>query len=183
MVLQSAGPAPAPCAGTIVTLKPLFRTVAPVVRSTDRNGAVPSGQIAVHFDRAGSAAEAVEWYARAAESSQRLYAHAEAVAALWRALELVPSLPAGVDRDELELRLLSVLPAPLVSVEGYLSRRVTEVHARALELTRALDVELEPPFVRSLALASLARGDFAAARAFGGEIRARARRARAVDGR
>ncbi|HLE99851.1 MAG TPA: AAA family ATPase [Gaiellaceae bacterium] len=134
-----------------------------------------SGRIAAHYDRAGAAEEAVAWYGKAAEAAQRLHANRDAVRLLERALELVRELPAAPERQALELRLLTALPAPLV-VEGYFSERVVEVHHRALELVEELEVEAEPPLVRSLALASLARGDFEAARGFGDEIRARARR-------
>jgi DNA-binding SARP family transcriptional activator len=132
-----------------------------------------SGQIAAHYDRAGVAGDAVGWYARAAEAAQRLHANADAVRSLERALELARGLPAGTARAVLELRLLTALPAPLVAVEGYLSDRVAAVHERALDLAGTLGVEPEAPLVRSLALASLARGDFEAARAFGEQLRAR----------
>ena len=135
-----------------------------------------SAQLASHYDRAAAADEAVRWYSSAAEAAQRLHANAEAVRLLERALELARGMHAGTDRAELELRLLTALPAPLVAVEGYLSDRLTAVHERAPELAGALGVEPEAPLVRSLALASLARGDFEAARAFGEQLRARGER-------
>jgi hypothetical protein len=51
-----------------------------------------------------------------------------------------------------------------------------EVHERALALARSLGGELEAPLIRSLALASLARGDFEAGREFGQQLRARGER-------
>jgi DNA-binding SARP family transcriptional activator len=135
-----------------------------------------SGHIAVHYDRAGERAEALTWYKRAAETAQRLHAHADAVRYLERARQLVPDLPHGFQRVRIELELLTALPAPLVAVEGYHSTHVTAVHERALELTRELAVEPEPPLVRSLALASLSRADFAAAQRLGEQLRARAER-------
>lgn len=153
-----------------------------VARSLERSRAgdvdAVSGQIAVHFDRAGLAGDAVAWYVQAAEAAQRLHASADAVRLLERALELVQRLPASTDRAVLELRLLTALPAPLVVVEGYSSDRMAAVHERGLELAGALGVEPEAPLVRSLALASLTRGDFEAARAFGEQLRARGDRER-----
>lgn len=135
-----------------------------------------SGQIAAHYDRAGVTGHAVASYVRAAEAAQRLHANADAVRSLERALELTRDLSVGTDRAQFELHLLTALPAPLVAVEGYLSDRVTAVHERALELAGALGVEPEAPLLRSLALASLARGDFDAAGAFGEQLRARGER-------
>jgi DNA-binding SARP family transcriptional activator len=135
-----------------------------------------SGQIAAHYEAAGAIDEAIDWHVRAAEAAQRLHANRDAVHSLERALGLVGGVPAGAQRDSRELGLLTQLPVPLVAVEGYLSGRVTDVHERALALARALGVEPEPPLVRSLALATLTRGDFQGARPFGEQLRARAER-------
>jgi DNA-binding SARP family transcriptional activator/tetratricopeptide (TPR) repeat protein len=137
-----------------------------------------SGQIAAHHEAAGSADEAIAWYLRAAGAAQRLHASGEAVRSLERALGLVLQLPESSERDPLELRLLTKLPAPLLAVEGYFSARIAEVHERAIELAQALGVDLEPPLIRSLALASLARGEFQAGHEFGAQLRARGERER-----
>jgi DNA-binding SARP family transcriptional activator/tetratricopeptide (TPR) repeat protein len=138
-------------------------------------GAV-SGEIATHYEAAGAAESAIAWHVKAAEAAQGLHASAGAVRSLERALDLALELPAGRERDELELTTLTQLPAPLVAVEGYLSERVAQVHERALSLAGALGTEPEAPLVRSLALANLARGDFDAARGFGERLRDRAQR-------
>jgi len=135
-----------------------------------------SGLLAVHYDRAGAPGEAVTWSLRAAEAAQRLHANAEAVGRLERALELTRALPGGPGRDARELAVLGALPAALVGVEGYGSDRVVELQGRARALAERLGVEPEAPLVRSLALASLTRGDFVAARAYAEELRARGER-------
>src|SRR5581483_6938072 len=132
-----------------------------------------SGQIAGHYDRAGGAGEAVPWYARAAEEALRLHAHAEAVRLLDRALVLLHTLPPTTERDARELEILTALPASLLAVEGYGSRRYADIHRRAGELAHRLGVEPAPPILRSLALASLSTGDFNAAREAGEHLRAR----------
>ncbi len=68
------------------------------------------------------------------------------------------------------------LPAPLLSLEGYASERMTRVHARALRLAGQLGSEPEPPLMWSLAMAALARGEWEPAREFGERLRARAER-------
>jgi hypothetical protein len=118
----------------------------------------------------------VSWYERTAEASQWLHAHAEAAHALERALALTEDLPPGPDTARLQLRLLTALPAPLLAVEGYASGRISQVHARALQLAGQLGSEPEPPLLWSLALAALARGEWEAGRHFGERMRARAER-------
>ena len=78
-----------------------------------------SGQLAMHYERAGAADKAVTWYVRAAEVAQQLHANVEAVRLLERALDLLHTLPETPERDTRELAILSVLPAPLGGVEGY----------------------------------------------------------------
>jgi DNA-binding SARP family transcriptional activator len=137
---------------------------------------VVASQVAAHYEGAGADEEAVAWYLRAADAAQRLHANADAVRFVEGALELAGGLPDGAERDALELRVLSALPAPLVAVEGYLSDRLADVHERASELARALGVELDAPMTRSLAMATLTRGEFEAARPFGEQLRTRAER-------
>jgi tetratricopeptide (TPR) repeat protein len=121
--------------------------------------------VAAQFDRAGAAEEAVTWYERAAEDALRMYADADAVRLLRRALALV--------RDpERELALTTALIAPLAMLEGFASDGLARAQRRALELAR----EPEPPLLRSLAITRLATGDFDGARRYGERLRARAER-------
>ena len=97
----------------------------------------------------------------------------------WNARSLLSdNLLPGPETAELQLRLLTALPAPLVAHEGYGSQRMATVHARALALAAQLDREPAPPLVWSLALAALTRGDWAPARMFGERLHARAERDR-----
>jgi DNA-binding SARP family transcriptional activator len=136
------------------------RRVARALEALD-GGKASSGEIAAHHDRAGDTEEAVAWYGRAAAAAAELYANADALQLLERALELTS------DRDrELEL-ILAMLP-PLSTLDGYGSRRVAELQARALEL----QPDPEPALLRSLAIAALTRGDFEDARSAGERLRA-----------
>jgi DNA-binding SARP family transcriptional activator len=132
--------------------------------------------LALHYEDAGATAEAVRWHERAAEAAQWLHAHAEAVHALERALALSENLPPGRSTAELQLRLLTALPAPLLAMEGFESGRMERVHTRALQLAGQLGSEPEPPLVWSLAMAALTRGDWEVGRGFGEWLRARAER-------
>ncbi len=149
-----------------------------IARALAENAERAPAGVALHFEHAGAHTEAVRWYARAAEAAQWLHAHADAVQALERALLLSDNLLPGPETAELQLRLLTALPAPLVAHEGYGSQRMATVHARALALAAQLDREPAPPLVWSLALAALTRGDWAPARMFGERLHARAERDR-----
>ncbi len=135
-----------------------------------------SGHLAAHYDRAGAADQAVAWYGRAAEMAQELHASAEAVRLLDRALALLPTLPQTPERQARELAILAALPAPLAVLDGYQSGRLIELQRRALDLTLALGSDPDPPLLRSLAVASLSRDDFAGARRFAVQLRARGQR-------
>ena len=124
------------------------------------------GAVALHYDRAGEAAEAVPWYERAAELAQRMGADAEAIRLLERALTLASG-------SEAEARVLGALLAPVALFEGYGSARVQQVLHRALELSD----DPAPPVLRAQAVTALAGNDFAAARRLGERLRARAERA------
>jgi tetratricopeptide (TPR) repeat protein len=134
-----------------------------------------SGQIAAHYDRAGVVEEAVHWYEAAAGHASRLHANAEALRLLTRARELMQSLPAGPERQARELALLHALVTPISAVEGWASPRLRDAHLQGLALSRALGVEPAPHFLRSLAIESFARDDFAAAQGYGRRLNERAR--------
>ena len=145
-------------------------------RALERSENAIAAAIALHYENAGATAAAVRWHERAAEAAQWLHAHADAIRALERAVALSEALPPGPDQARLQLRLLTALPAPLVSLEGYASGPMTRVHTRALRLARQLGSEPEPPLMWSLAMAALTRGEWELAREFGERLRTRAER-------
>jgi DNA-binding SARP family transcriptional activator len=147
-----------------------------IARALEQAGSAAPAALAVQYEAAGATAEAVRWHERAAEAAQWLHAHADAARSLERALSLTDDLPPGRETAELQLRLHTALPPPLLTLEGYSSARITQMHDRALALARQLDSELEPPLVWSLALAALTRGEWEPARRSGEQLRARAER-------
>ena len=136
-----------------------------------------SGQLARHYDAAGRHSQAVMWYQRAAVRAQRLHANSEAVRLLDRAGEVVDALPASDARLRRELEVLSALPTPLAGAEGFASPRLARTQRRAVELARLLDVEPEPPVLRSLAMSNLCANDFDQAWGVADQLRLTAERA------
>jgi DNA-binding SARP family transcriptional activator/predicted ATPase len=98
-----------------------------------------NGQIASHFEQAGMAEEAIEWFRRAAAHARQRYADSEAADLLRRALALCREFTESDRRLEQELDLLVALGSALVPTEGYSSAEVGATYERALGLSRRLD--------------------------------------------
>ena len=140
-----------------------------IARALAAGGAGDPAAVAHQFDLGGAVGEAVTWYERAADRAVRMLAHADAARLLERALAITPD-------HERRLSLTTALAAPLSLVEGVSGPRLTEAQRRGLALARELDVEPEPPLLRSLALTRLAASDFEGARLYGEQLRDRAER-------
>jgi DNA-binding SARP family transcriptional activator len=151
-----------------VLLAALHRRVAGLLV---RRGAAEGSpaEIAAHHAHGGEPTEAVPWYRRAAESAQGLYAHAEAIRLLDRAVEAART----TDRpDALELELRTAQLGSLVPEHGYASPQVAAVQERALALTESLAARPSAPLLRSLAMTALTADDFVAARSYADRLRA-----------
>ena len=131
-----------------------------------------SGQLAVHYDRAGCVDDAVRCYARAAEQAEALQARTEAIGLLRRALELIATLPDGPARRRHELETRTALLPPLGGLEGFASAALASEHRRCEQLVELLAVEPAPALLRSLALARLSASDFPEAQRLGERLRA-----------
>jgi tetratricopeptide (TPR) repeat protein len=64
-----------------------------------------SGSIAQHYEIAGQADRAIEFYRQAAQAAQHIYAHHHALAALEKAIGLLDALPDEIARHELAAQL------------------------------------------------------------------------------
>ncbi len=93
-----------------------------------------SAQIAAHYEAAGLASKAIEWFERAAAVAARVSANAEGVRYLTRAVVLIGHLPPSLERDRDELRLQLDLASPTVASRGY----ATGDFAVALDRARIL---------------------------------------------
>jgi DNA-binding SARP family transcriptional activator/predicted ATPase len=98
-----------------------------------------SGQIASHFEQAGMAEEAIEYFRRAAGYARQRYAHTEATRLLQQALALCRGFPQSDGRLKQELDLLVTLGPALVAVVGYSAADVGETYHRALEISQRFD--------------------------------------------
>ncbi len=95
-------------------------------------------ELAHHYDRSGNVRKAVQYLGRAGAKSVQQMAYLAAVAYLRRALELLRELPAGVDRDRLELDLRADYASSLMTTGGPTSPEIEAVVLRIRELSEQL---------------------------------------------
>lgn len=97
-----------------------------------------AAELAHHYARSGRGDRAIPFYAIAAEAATAVFANAEAIQLLRRALDLLSQLPPGRDRDRRELEMLQTLSAPLNARYGYAARELEETLSRLVELAHSL---------------------------------------------
>jgi DNA-binding SARP family transcriptional activator/predicted ATPase len=125
-----------------------------------------NGQIALHFEQAGMAEEAIEWFGRAAAHARQRYADSEAADLLRRALALCREFPEPDRRLKQELDLLATLGAALVTTEGYSAAEVGATYERALDLSRQLENRNIFAVLSGAWVFHIVRGDLETARQF-----------------
>ncbi|MBX3329319.1 MAG: AAA family ATPase [Nitrospira sp.] len=92
--------------------------------------------LAYHYEQAGLLGPAVEYWRLAARRDAARSANVEALNHFNSALTLLNELPAGAERDALELELLIARGAPMVTVQGYASQESERNYFRARELSQ-----------------------------------------------
>jgi DNA-binding SARP family transcriptional activator/predicted ATPase len=129
-----------------------------------------SGQIASHFEQAGMAEGAIEYYWRAAAYARQRYAESEAADLLRRALSLCRGFPESDQRLRQELDLLVTLGPGLVATEGYSAVEVGEAYKRALDLSRRFENRNIFAILSGVWAFHIVRGDLKEAHQFGLEF-------------
>ena len=92
--------------------------------------------LAYHYEQAGLAGPAVDYWQRAARRDAERSANIEALNHFGRALEVLKDLPQGPERNAVELRILIARGAPLLSVKGYASDEIEHNYQKARELSQ-----------------------------------------------
>jgi predicted ATPase len=92
--------------------------------------------LAYHYEQAGLAGPAVEYWHRAARRDAERSANIESLNHFHKALDLLKDLPQGPERNALELELLIARGGPLLSVKGYASDEMEQNYLRAKELSQ-----------------------------------------------
>jgi DNA-binding SARP family transcriptional activator len=110
--------------------------------------------IAVHHERAGNVARAIEHYELAIAAAGRVFAHHEVIALAQRALELLGRLPDGRERTARELSILG--PLAVATYEGPgVTPETRYVFDRIAELRAESERPLDPTVLRLTANAAI----------------------------
>lgn len=142
-------------------------TIADLLASSESAGQrATTVAAAYHLERAGRVADAVAAHLQIAQADQALGAHEEAVQRLTSVLDLVTSLPTGLERDRTELAVRELRSFSAVSVRGYAATETAEDYPRCRQLIEesVTDAEVLPYLIRQWTYYS-ARGDFVQAEA------------------
>ena len=95
--------------------------------------------LAQHLSEAARTSRAAQMWLKAAKQAAERSANLEAIAQLNTAREEIKKLPAGLERDNLELNAQIALIGPTIAIQGFGADAVADVSSRAIELCRALD--------------------------------------------
>lgn len=138
--------------------------------------------LAHHCALAGMAGEAIRYRCRAGELAARRFANAEALEHYRHALDLLPELRAGPERDRTELTIRTAMGTPLMAAKGYSAPEVRQAYDRAYELCLAVDARPELfPVLFGLSLYYVVRSELRAARPLVARCLVAARTARDDD--
>src|SRR5262249_47773450 len=97
-----------------------------------------AAQLAVHFERGGEGARAVDALQQASDTAIQRHAPHEAVATLTKGLALLATLPESPARAQHALTLLLRLGPRLMAAQGYAVPDVGETYTRALTLAQQM---------------------------------------------
>jgi class 3 adenylate cyclase/predicted ATPase len=121
--------------------------------------------LAYHYEQAGLAGPAVDYWHRAARRDAERSANIEALNHFNSALDLLKTLPQGKERNALELELLLARGVPLLSVKGYASDEMEHNYRRAKDLSEEHSGSMHQFLaIRGLWVFHLVRGHVADAR-------------------
>ena len=115
--------------------KLLHRRVASALEKIHMAGPdAVSGQIAIHYERAGKYAGAISYYQRAAGVAKRTFSNAEVIDLINRAIAVLPLLPDTAERRRTELNMLITLGTAQMLVRGVGQSEAAQTFLRAWDL-------------------------------------------------
>jgi DNA-binding SARP family transcriptional activator len=119
-------------------------------------------QLAYHFEIAGIPLKAIHYLHLASQHATHLASFEDAIIHLNKALSLLESQPGTLDKDLLELDLLTSLNAPLMLARGYASPELGVVCSRAAQLLNSIPLkpELFPKYWAFLAAYYIIRAEY-----------------------
>ena len=138
--------------------------------------------LAYHFEQAGLTDQAITYRRLAARRDADRSANVEALSHFDSALTLLKDLPAGAERNALELELLLARGVPLMAVKGYASDEMEHNYRRAKDLSEEDSGSVHQFLaIRGLLVFHLIRGPLAKARELAETLLALAHREQISD--
>ena len=119
-----------------------------------------SAQLAAQYEQSGTYDLAIRFYQRAADSAARLFANNEVIALISRGRALISKLANSVQRDELELRLVTTLGLIITGANYWRVEEQLDALDRAQELSVKLGRHTNPIILKALAINKLVQNDF-----------------------
>jgi tetratricopeptide (TPR) repeat protein len=133
--------------------------------------------IAHHYTQAGQRESAIEYWYKAGQNASGRSAFVEASTHLRNALKVLAELPAGQERDKLELRLQHALGSALAASKGFGAKETHRSFQRARELCDSVEGStFTVSVLNGLIGVHVARGEFEQSRDLAEELLSRARR-------
>lgn len=134
--------------------------------------------VARHCTEAGLADKAIGYWQLAGEKANDRGANSEAINHLSMGLEVLSTLPAGLERDRRELTLQTILGRVMTAAGGYGDTRVAVVYGRARQLCEQMGETLQLfPVLLGLAIYYTVRAEVQTARGLGERLLGLARQA------
>jgi tetratricopeptide (TPR) repeat protein len=136
-----------------------------------------AAMIAKHLEQAGLFEEAIPYCRLAAEHARDLFAGAETVLHLEKAVELLQQLPTSAARLGEEIELRTALCVALAPLEMFSGPRLREQYGRLRALCDGAGITPSPRLLRTLAIAFVIRGEISEAAQTGEQLLASADKA------
>lgn len=130
-----------------------------------------SKQLAYHHEMAGAKELAIDYYQRAGQVAQRLYANSDAIHLYSKALALLDLFPVGRERIERELALHQLLSVVYKSIKGFAAAEIGQSLHRAHALCHELALtDALCPILWGLFTFNYVRANVQQACAYSGEL-------------
>ena len=127
--------------------------------------------VAQHYAAAGLSFEAISYWQRAGERANDRSANNEAQSHLQKALDIIETLPANVERQRREIAVLKVLGRVLTAKNGYANAEVERVYSRARHLCEEMPEEADVfSVLLGLAIHSATRTELTSAHELSGRL-------------
>lgn len=150
----------------------LHRRIAQAIEAVHSTNLDPvSAQLAAHYEQAGFVQPAIEYYRRAADLMQHVFAHEEARSLINHGMALLPAVADPSQREEHEYLFLSMQSTSFGATRQYQVMDQLDVLLRAMALGQKLGKPLNPSILRILVTVNILLGNCAQSLALANQLR------------